>query len=54
LRIALRLFPHVDTGVMQAILDADRPTYRPQITEEAMRQVHAGLRGVLGRRRASA
>jgi ABC-type nitrate/sulfonate/bicarbonate transport system substrate-binding protein len=47
LRIAVRLFPDVDAAVMQAILDADRPTYRPEITEEAMRQVHAGLRGVL-------
>ena len=47
LRIALRLFPDVDRAVMQAILDADRPSYRPEITEKAMRQVHAGLRGVL-------
>jgi ABC-type nitrate/sulfonate/bicarbonate transport system substrate-binding protein len=47
LRIALQWFPGVDAAVMQAILDADRPTYRPEITEEMMRQVHAGLRGAL-------
>ena len=47
LQLALKLFPDVDTAVMRAVLDADRPTYRPEITEEAMRQVHAGLRGVL-------
>lgn len=47
LRLAVQLFPGVDAAVMPAILEADRPTYRPEITEEAMRQVHAGLRGVL-------
>jgi len=44
-RTALQLFPSVDAAVMQAIVDADRPTYRPEITEEMMRGVHAGLRG---------
>jgi NitT/TauT family transport system substrate-binding protein len=47
LQLALKLFPDADPAVMRAVLDADRPTYRPEITEEAMRQVHAGLRGVL-------
>lgn len=47
LRVAMQMFPGTDPAVMQAILEADRPTYRPEITEEAMRQVHAGLRGVL-------
>ena len=47
LRLALKLFPDMNAVVMRAVLDADRPTYRAEITEEAMRQVHAGLRGVL-------
>jgi ABC-type nitrate/sulfonate/bicarbonate transport system substrate-binding protein len=46
-RIALLLFPGMDAAVIQVIIDADRPTYHPEITEEAMRQVHASLRGGL-------